>query len=426
MLVLVCVLGRAVSGADSAMPVLPVNVDIVCSNVSANTIHGWQSNRLLKFEGVLYATAGVLRPNEGRGDMMGSDKKSLIFRREPDGQWLQVAALNERSYSWCVAPDGTFWIVAPTSYYDTRTLRTRVPRDFSSFEPVYTDGKCCYFGASTSSEGNFLLLHAEKEDANDFMAANAVISVFYDCATGKWHKSRTETPEGRFAYEGILLQGNAALAILNSAIRRPEGGSSIWNWRHVRLARCDDLTQGKWVNQAWLMPKYGHTVLQDMIRGPDGCVYLAYSHSASDVSWEEADKAPLRHYIARIHDDLTVDVFPTGLATPSKATWSLSTRIFVDSTKNWYLLGRPAPNKNLHLWKLNPDAGFKPVTEYELPGTDVLEGYVIHTLRPERFGGESDGNKVHLLTTRHIYGADKKTIDHAELWHASFDLPAGR
>ncbi|GAG33887.1 unnamed protein product, partial [marine sediment metagenome] len=32
----------------------------------------------------------------------------------------------------------------------------------------------------------------------------------------------------------------------------------------------------------------------------------------------------------------------------------------------------------------------------------------------------------HLLTTRHIYGADRKTIDHAELWHASFDLPVNR
>ena len=113
--VLVCVIGRTALSADSAMPVLPVTVDLVCSNVSANTIHGWQSCRLLKFDGVLYATAGALRPNEGRGDMMGSDKKSFIFRREPKGAWLQVATLNDRSYSWCVAPDGTFWIVGPTS-----------------------------------------------------------------------------------------------------------------------------------------------------------------------------------------------------------------------------------------------------------------------------------------------------------------------
>ena len=69
-------------------------------------------------------------------------------------------------------------------------------------------------------------------------------------------------------------------------------------------------------------------------------------------------------------------------------------------------------------------AGFRVVKEYELPGTDDLHGYVIHTLRPERFGGESDGDTIHLMTTRHIFGADKKKIRHAELWHAYFRLPS--
>ena len=51
---------------------------------------------------------------------------------------------------------------------------------------------------------------------------------------------------------------------------------------------------------------------------------------------------------------------------------------------------------------------------------------VHHPVRPERFGGESDGDTVHLMTTKHVYAADRKTIDHAELWHAYFDLPVRR
>ena len=76
--------------------------------------------------------------------------------------------------------------------------------------------------------------------------------------------------------------------------------------------------------------------------------------------------------------------------------------------------------------KWAPIAELKAVKEYELPGTDVLEGYVIHTLRPERFGGESDGNTVHLLSVKQVYQADGKTVAHGELWHAAFDLPKAR
>jgi hypothetical protein len=155
------------------------------------------------------------------------------------------------------------------------------------------------------------------------------------------------------------------------------------------------------------------------MRGPDGSAYLAYAHRGGTNSYEETAKEPLLHYIARIHDDLRVEVFPTGIEAGS-------TRILLDSAKNWYVVGRPASGQNLHLWRVDDKAGFKPVKEYELPGTDKFDGYVIHTLRPERFGGESDGDTVHLLTTRFVYTEDKKTIDHAELWHAQFDLPLVR
>jgi hypothetical protein len=420
----VCVFtGRAPAAEDSTgkqMPALPVKVEMVCSNVSANTIHGWQSCRLVKFEGRLYATAGVIRPNEAPGDMMGSDTSSLVFRREPDGTWPQVAIVKDRSYTWCVAPDGTFWIVGPTSYEDTKTIRTRIPKDFNSLEQVYNQNANSYLGAGVNTEGDFLLLHAKDAKMEAFVP-NAVIAAFYDCASKEWHRSRLETPEGRYGYEGILLHGKTALAVLNSAIRDKDANPvpPHYSWRHVRLARCDDLTKGRWVNKPWLMPKYGDTALQDFMRGPDGLAYLAYAYRSGTNSYEETAKAPMLHYIARIHDDLQADVFPTGIRAGS-------TRLLVDSAKAWYIVGRLASGQNLHLWKVDDKAGFKPVKEYELPGTDTFDGYVIHTLRPERFGGESDGDTVHLMTTKHIYANDQKTIDHAELWHAYFDLASAR
>jgi len=420
----VCVFGgRSLAGEDwvkNQMPALAVKLQMVCGNVSANTIHGWQSCRLVKFEGRLYATAGVIRPKEARGDMMGSDTSSLIFRREPDGKWRQVAAVKSRSYTWCVAPGGTFWIVGPTSYSSTKTIRTKTPKDLGSFEEVYNKKASAYLGASVGAEGNFLLLHAESNQMEVFQP-NAVIAAFYDREGGRWYRSRLKTPEGRYGYEGILLRGKTALAVLNSAIRDKNANPvpPHYNWRHVRLAKCDDLTKGQWVNKAWLIPKYGDTTLQDFIRGPDGLAYLAYAHRGGSRSQKETAKEPLLHNIARIQDDLQVKVFPTGIK-------AVSTRILIDSAKGWYVAGRPASGQNLRLWKVDERAGFKPVKEFELPGTDKLEGYVIHTLRPERFGGESDGDTVHLMTTKHVYTADRKTIDHAELWHAYFDLPVRR
>ena len=411
------VIAGVVNGGEAARPMneIAVRVEKVCEKVSANTIHGWQTCRLVKFGGSLYASAGALRPGEGPGDMLASGP-GLVFRRDPDGKWAQVAELKARTYSWCLAPDGAFWIIGPASYNDCKTYRTAAPKDFANLEQVY-QGTCAYLGASVSPEGNFLLLHAENLRIEGFVP-NAVIAAFYDRKAGRWHQSRLETPEGRYGYEGILVRGQTALAVLNSAIldKAANPVPPHYSWRHVRLARCDDLTKGQWVNKPWLMPKYGNTALQDLIRGPDGSAYLAYSHRASEGSWEEAEKAPLLHYIARIGDDLKVDTFPTGID-------AASTRILVDGAKNWYLVGRPAPKKNLRLWKLDPEAGFKAVKEYELPGTDVLEGYVIHTLRPERFGGEGDGDTVHLLSVKHVYQADGKTVAHGELWHAAFDLP---
>jgi hypothetical protein len=62
-----------------------------------------------------------------------------------------------------------------------------------------------------------------------------------------------------------------------------------------------------------------------------------------------------------------------------------------------------------------------------LPRTEKLQGYVIHTLRPERFGGQSDGDTVHLVTASYTPDPADPAKQTAALWHCWFRLPvAGR
>jgi hypothetical protein len=215
---------------------------------------------------------------------------------------------------------------------------------------------------------------------------------------------------------GIILRGKRALAVLNSAIqdRKANPVPPHYSWRHVRLARSDDLTRGEWVQKPWLMPEYGGTGLQDLTVGPDGNAYLAYSH-VSGSTYEETTRTPTRHYVARIGWDLATSVFPTGLDHAG------ATRLLLDRRGGWHLVGRAGGL--LHLWDLNASAEFRPTSEYVLPGTEKMEGYVIHTLRPERFGGASDGDTVHLLTAGYVKDAADPTKHYAQLWHCWFRLP---
>ncbi len=407
------------------LPQLPTVVERITDNAAVGVIHGWHSNHLLKYNGVLYADGRVDDPAANNENAIGASPGyawtwgSGFFRRLPGGQWEKVCSSLESSYLSLMAPDGRMWDIAPSSFDMAEVIRMKNPLDFSTFEVVYA-GSCSYMGASMSPEGNFLMLHAESKDIEAFRP-NAIISAFYDQSTGKWHKQRFVTPEGRYGYIGILLKGKRALAVLNSAISDPKANPDPphYSWRHVRLAKCDDLTTDKWENRGFLMPEFGATSLMDFIEGPDGNAYLAYSHGAANTL-EEWRKTPTHHYIARIKPDLSAEIFPTTLEAGA-------TRILLDSKGGWYVLGR-ASDSELHLWAIDPSNGFKPTREWVLPGTKKLEGYVIHPLRPERFGGEADGDTIHVMSARYVdenglpLTSDKRP-HHSELWYAQFRLP---
>lgn len=405
----------ALGAAARAEPpkALMSSVELIADHLDSGVIHGWHSNRLIRFGGQLYSS-GVVHDENARNTWK---RTGAFYRREKDGHWTTLAAFPQSVYTMMVDPSGIFWEAAPSDYANSLTFRMERPLDFKSFDRVYT-GTCAYMGMGISPEGNVLILNAETGDMQAFVP-NAITSEFYDHATGKWSRSRMVTPEGRYGYMGMILQGKRALAVLNSAIqdRKANPVAPHYSWRHVRLARCDDLTRGEWVQVPWLMPEYGGTALQDLALGPDGNAYLAYSN-VSGSSYEETQKKPTLHYVARIKWDLTIEAFPTGLDHVG------ATRMLLDHAGGWHLVGRAG--NLLHLWDLDAANGFKPTHEYVLPGTEKLQGYVIHTLRPERFGGQSDGDTVHLVTASYEPDPADPTKQTAALWHCSFHLPVAR
>jgi hypothetical protein len=421
------------SGQRDELPAIPVRTELVCPKVYPGTIHGWHSNRLLKFGGTLYACASLPNPTPDKTFV----QPGAFFRREADGTWKQVGTLPYAPYIMCAAPDGRFWVLGSTAFANVHVNRMKVPLDWNSLEEVHT-GTNAYMGAGVGPEGNFLVVYTETQEQRAFHP-NAVIAAFYDQSVGRWYLSRIATPEGRYGYEGVIVRGRRGFVVFNSTILDPEhaqGGKH--SWRHVRLARCEDLTQGLWLkeprglkvnskglvgidvpsdlwlNIGWLMPKEGRTGLQDLLVGPDGYAYLAYAHASapSDAAMRALTVTP--HYIARIHPDLAVDTHPTGLTAGS-------TRMVVDSRGGWHVIGRPGGG-DLHIWDMTPEHGFQPRNERVLKGSDRLQAYVIHILRPELFGGEADGDTVHLLSTCSARDAGGKDAGYAQMWHASFNL----
>ena len=120
------------------------------------------------------------------------------------------------------------------------------------------------------------------------------------------------------------------------------------------------------------------------------------------------------HYVARIHDDLSVETFETGVN-------AAATRLLVSPSGSWYILGR-AGKGNLRLWALDPTREFGVGDVREVAGSEKIEDYVIHTLRPGRFGGEDDGAAVHLVGTTVAPDPQGKERADVEMWHVSFRL----
>ena len=116
--------------SPSAAPrVVPTRVEKIAEGVSVTTIHGWNTCRLVRHGGVLFASAAVSNPRAAEY----WDHGGAFFRRD-DGRWKEVGRLPFNPYTMAVAPDGTFWVVAPSSYTDCRVFRSRAPGDFSELE----------------------------------------------------------------------------------------------------------------------------------------------------------------------------------------------------------------------------------------------------------------------------------------------------
>ena len=402
------------------MPSIDATVDMVAETVSPGTLHGWHSSRLLKVDNALYFMASKICP-EGLPPDSDAAARTLVFRRDLSGHgpWEEVADIPQRCYTSVVDPLGRMWVFHPWDFNRITLYRSGPGMDLEQFVPCY-DGTCFYGGTGADAAGNFLVLHAEDTNHTPRFP-NAQIAVYYDAETDSWHRSRMETPEGRFGYVGIVLHGRSATAMLQSTIYDPTSAPSHngYNWRLVRLARCEDLREGTWTQEPFLMRSFGETHLYDMIEAPDGDICISYKHRGGDESYDATEAGPKPTYITRVRPDLSTDVFELEMD-------ATATRLFVDSAGSWYLVGHLPDTQTLHLWRLDPDTGFKPTAEWTLPGTESLRGYILHTLRPERFGGEGSGDTVHLVTAARHADYEPGEDHPVTIWHGRFDLPVGR
>lgn len=410
------------SGVGRDIPTLPTSVEQISGAVQARTIHGWHSSRLVMYGGKLYAAA-TLRDDQARNQWKDA---GVIYRREADGKWVSAARLPNQPYHMMVDPRGRFWVVAPSGYGTCEVFRSGPDADLSKWELVY-NGTCAYVGGSVSPEGNVLILHAEKNGKGP----NAVIAAFYDAAADTWHKSRFETPEERDGYEVIILKGKKALVIVGSSAASPpeqatqpddvamsfhgmKWPKAATPWRLVRLAACDDLAQGRWNTRMFINDPWGVTGLGDAYAAPDGKLCLLYSHRGGATRAEyEADKG--EYYWARISDDLVAEVQP--ITVPVHRA-----KLLVDSdTGRWFLVG--GQDNELRLWDLDVSGGgFKLSNERRLADTkNKLTGYVIHTLRPQRFGGQEDKGHFYLMSTG--VKSDTQEKENVQLNFVSFEIP---
>jgi len=397
---------------------IDATIEQVAEAVSPGTLHGWHSSRLLKFDGALYFMASKIC-SEGLPVDSDAAARTLVFRRDLSGgdAWDEIADIPQRCYTSVVDPRGRMWAFHPWDFNRITVYRSGPGMDLETFVPCY-DGTCFYGGTGVDATGNCLILHSE--DTNHMPRfPNRMMAAFYDAETDSWHRSRMETPEGRFGYVGIVLHGRSATAMLQSTIYDPTAAPSHngYNWRLIRLARCEDLRKGAWVQRPFLMPAFGETHLYDMIEGPDGQTYISYKHRGGEESFEAIADDPKPTFITRVHDDLSTDVYELEMD-------ASATRLFIDSAGQWYMVGHLPDTETLHLWRLDPEGGFKPTAEWVLNGTESLRGHILHTLRPERFGGEGSGDTVHLVTAARHADYEPGEEHPVTIWHGRFDLPS--
>lgn len=150
--------------------------------------------------------------------------------------------------------------------------------------------------------------------------------------------------------------------------------------------------------------------------GPGGRVHAAFVHRGGDDSYEETQTRPLEFQVVRVDDDLSFETFLPGI-TPEPA------RLIADSRGRIYVVG--ANEGLLHLWRLDPDNGYRVIGEWPLPGTQQISKSLPHTLRPERFGGEGDGDTVHLVASDSERDKPGTKPHDLQLWYARFELPVG-
>ena len=402
------------------MQSIDVTVEMVAEAVSPGTLHGWHSSRLLKVDNSLYFMASKINEVEGLPESSDQADRTLVFRRDVSGEgaWELANDISQRCYTSVVDNQGRMWVFHPWGFSSITVFRSNPGMDLDTFTPCY-DGTCFYGGTGADADGNVLIFHAEDSNHTPRFP-NRMMTVFYDAETDSWHRSQMDTPEGRFGYVGIILHGRSATALLQSTIYDPESAPSHngYNWRLLRLARCEDLRKGEWVQNPFLVPACGETHPYDMIEAPDGRIYISYKHRGGEGSFDEIAGAPKPTYITRVHNDLSTDVFELEMD-------AAATRIFTDSAGNWYLVGGVEGEDLLKLWRLNPENGFKPTAEWVLKGTENLKGYILHTLRPERFGGEGSGDTVHLVTAARHADYEPGDPHPVTIWHGCFDLPVG-
>ncbi len=399
---------------------IDVTIEQVSPEVGSATLHGWNTCRLIKTDGALWFVANKPTPDGDDGSNW-LVQRTLMYRRElsAGGQWELAADIEPRTYTCCVDNQDRFWSISPKHFNYITLWRSEPNMDLDTLVRCY-DGRCAYLGMGVDRvSGSHLLIHTE--DTNHMPRfPNPMICVFYDAETDSWRVSQIDMPEGRFGYVGIIVRGRKAVVLMQSTQYDPvvEPNDPHYNWRLLKLARCDDLMEGKWVTKPLAMRTFGQSLPSDMVEMPDGKILIAYKHRGGDDSYEATQEQPYAFTISIVSPDLSFDTFTPDLDIEAGG------RVFLGSDNRWYLVGKPTDGEALRLWRLDADNGFEPTAEWLLPGTEVLKS-MLHTLRPDRVGGEDDGDTVHLATsdTPGVPFGDSR--DRFAIMHASFDLPVG-